>query len=380
MVSVLPFVYTPIRVGVVAAAGFSKVFSQSSDIPTPRSTPKNAPTAAPRATPRSTDATITPAGAPATPSMTPTMPKTAAPTTAPNAMPLPTRPLMYTSSRRSAGRRSCSLGSSISPGSSSTVISSPSVPWFSSASMAARASPGVPNSAVSEGRRRWFWAGMVIVDYLPRGRRPTYAPGSVSAELRAHQADERDHLARVATEVVGQADRAVGRDLALLGRLVAELEPRLEHHPQPRRADRVPEALQAAVRVHRDLAVEVERAGEDLLPRRAPLREPEILHDQQLGRREAVVHFRHSDLAARVGDAGLRVGVGRGRLDLGEGRVVVVGVGVAAAIPGDERQRLDVQRRVRVLVRVLGADDDRSRAPVGHSRAVVDPEVAGHER
>ena len=77
---------------------------------------------------------------------------------------------------------------------------------------------------------------------------------------------------------------ADGGDLAVLGRLAAELQPRLEHHAQARRADRVAEALQAAVGVHRQVAVEVERAGQHLLPRRAPLGEAEVLHEHELGR------------------------------------------------------------------------------------------------
>ena len=96
--------------------------------------------------------------------------------------------------------------------------------------------------------------------------------------------------------------------------------------------------------------------------------------------REAVVHLGHRDLLARVGDAGLRVRVASGRRDLGERRVVVVGVGVARAVAGDERQRLDVDRLVRVLLRVFGPHDDRGGRAVGHARAVVHAEPAGHER
>ena len=91
---------------------------------------------------------------------------------------------------------------------------------------------------------------------------------------------------------------AVGGDLALGGRLAAQLEPGLEHHPQPRRADRVAEGLEAAVGVHRQVAGEVEGARLDLLPRRAPLAEPEVLHEHQLGGREAVVHLGHGQLGA----------------------------------------------------------------------------------
>ena len=75
-----------------------------------------------------------------------------------------------------------------------------------------------------------------------------------------------------------------GGDLAVGRRLAAELQPRLEHHAQARGADRVAEGLEAAVGVDRQVAVEVEGARLDLLPRRAALAEAEVLHQHQLGR------------------------------------------------------------------------------------------------
>ena len=65
---------------------------------------------------------------------------------------------------------------------------------------------------------------------------------------------------------------------------------------RPARADRVAEALQAAVGVHRQVALEVEGAVEHFLPGGAALGEAEVLVDEQLGRREAVVHLGHRDL------------------------------------------------------------------------------------
>ena len=106
-------------------------------------------------------------------------------------------------------------------------------------------------------------------------------------------------------------------DLALAG-LAAQLRPALEQHPQPGRPDRVTERLQPTVGVHRQLAVEVERPGEDLLPGEAPLGEPEVLHQHQLGRREAVVDLGHRQLGAGIVDAGLGVGVLGRAHDLGE--------------------------------------------------------------
>ena len=69
-----------------------------------------------------------------------------------------------------------------------------------------------------------------------------------------------------------------------------------------------------------------------------------------------------------------------GRRDLGERRVVVLRVGVARAVAGDERQRLDVDRLVGVLQRVLGPHDDRGGRTVGDTGAVVHAEPTGHER
>ena len=106
-----------------------------------------------------------------------------------------------------------------------------------------------------------------------RSRRHLRAPVRTRAQLGADHGDERDHLAGVAAQVVGEGQRPVGVDLPLGRGLAAQLEPGLEEHPQPRRADRVAEALEPAVGVDRQLAVEVEGAGQDLLPRRAPLGE-----------------------------------------------------------------------------------------------------------
>ena len=96
--------------------------------------------------------------------------------------------------------------------------------------------------------------------------------------------------------------------------------------------------------------------------------------------REAVVHLGHADLVARVLHAGLLVGVLRAGDDLGEGREVVVLAVVALGGTGGERQRLDEDRMLRVLVRVLGAAEDRRRRAVAHARAVEDAEHAGDRR
>ena len=124
-----------------------------------------------------------------------------------------------------------------------------------------------------------------------RGNRLPWQPIStarIRSSFGAADADEADHLAGVAAEVVGEGERAalVDRgDLALLGGLAAQLE------PAPRTACAGPLAptgwpklFEAAVGVDRQVAVEVERAGLDVLPRLAPLGEPEVLHQHELGR------------------------------------------------------------------------------------------------
>src|SRR5438270_7254774 len=141
--------------------------------------------------------------------------------------------------------------------------------------------------------------------------------------LRSDDADERDALARRAAEVVGEGQlpaAADAGDLALAG-LAAQLQPALEEHAQPGGADRVAERLQPAVGVHRQLAVEVEDAGQHVLPGGAAAGEAEVLHQHQLGRREAVVHLGHRQLLPGLLDAGLGEGVGGRRADLREGRV-----------------------------------------------------------
>src|SRR4029077_4252969 len=126
-------------------------------------------------------------------------------------------------------------------------------------------------------------------------------PGGGSAPLGAHHRDERHALARRPAEVVRERELAAPRDAGdlALASLAAELQPRLEEHAQPGGADRVAEGLEPAVRIHRELALEVEGAVEHFLPRGTPLSEAEVLHQHQFGGREAVVHLGHRQLGAR---------------------------------------------------------------------------------
>src|ERR1700756_5492891 len=129
----------------------------------------------------------------------------------------------------------------------------------------------------------------------------------VSAESAADDADEADAVARCAAEVLGEREPAVrGADLTGTG-LLAQLKPALIDHPQAACPDRVPEALQAAVGVHRQGTVPVVDPREHVSPGVAAPGEAEVFHQDDLGRGEAVVHFRQGELPARAGDPGLRV-------------------------------------------------------------------------
>ena len=106
---------------------------------------------------------------------------------------------------------------------------------------------------------------------------------------------------------------------------------------------------------------------------------PEVLHEHQLGRREAVVDLGHGELRAGIGDPGLGVGVGRGlRAISGKVRVVVGRVDEAGLrCRPRSRERLHVQRLVGVPVGVLGPAHDGRRRTVGDAGAVEDRELTG---
>ena len=105
--------------------------------------------------------------------------------------------------------------------------------------------------------------------------------------------------------------------------------------------------------------------GHHVLPTQPALGEPEVLHQHQLGGREAVVHLGHRQLRTRVGDAGLAVGVlGRARPPRGSSCSRSRGRSARPPGPATKRQRLHVQRVVAVPVGVLGPADDRRGRPV----------------
>src|SRR6266850_1023881 len=124
--------------------------------------------------------------------------------------------------------------------------------------------------------------------------------------LRSDDADERDALARRAAEVMGEGELAAAADAGDLARarLTAQLQPALDQHAQAGGADQMAERLQPAGGIDGQIAFEAVGAGQHVLPRGAAAGEPEILHQHELGRREAVVHLGHGQLLARVLDAG----------------------------------------------------------------------------
>src|ERR1700722_5096018 len=90
--------------------------------------------------------------------------------------------------------------------------------------------------------------------------------GGELAEGTADDGDEADAVTRRAAEVLGEREPAVrGADLAR-ARLPAQLEPALVDHPQAARPDRVAEALQPPVRVHRQVSVPVVDTVELIAP------------------------------------------------------------------------------------------------------------------
>ena len=180
---------------------------------------------------------------------------------------------------------------------------------------------------------------------------PVLAPCRSSAELGADDADEADALARGAAQVVGQPERPSGPTVAIWRSGGASPRSCSQHSKSMR-------SPEAPIGCPKDFSPPSGLTGsspsrskvpaEHLLPRRAPLGEAEVLHEDELGRREAVVHLGHGQLRPGVGDPGLRVGVGGRAHDLLEGRVVVGGVDRAGGRAGHEGQRLHVERVVAV--------------------------------
>src|SRR5216684_3592382 len=188
---------------------------------------------------------------------------------------------------------------------------------------------------------------------------------SVTAE-QAHQ-----HGRGVAAQRVGEPGGG-SVDLPLVG-LAAELGDDLRDLGGPGRADRMPLGLEAAGRVHRELAPE---AGPALLGREttgARLEEAESFGGHDLGDREAVVQLHHVDVCGSL--ARLPVSPLRGALGGGDAREVALLVhehGVAGCVRSQDPDRPPV-----LAGDLLGCQHD-GRAPVGERAAVVELEGIGH--
>jgi hypothetical protein len=109
------------------------------------------------------------------------------------------------------------------------------------------------------------------------------------------------------------AQRQARRLAALTGSRAAEqLQIVLVDHPDAGSADRMAEALEAAVDLAGQGAVSIEEAVEHVFPAFAGFGDVQVLHGDHLSHREAIVHFEQTDLLARVGDARFLIGA-RGR-------------------------------------------------------------------
>src|SRR5690242_5790196 len=116
---------------------------------------------------------------------------------------------------------------------------------------------------------------------------------------------------REAAEIVGEAEDRRLLPLALAGAAL-HLQIELVEHAQARGADRMAEAFEAAIDLAGERAAGIEDAVHDVPDRAALRREAEILHGDELGDREAVMHLDQRELAARVGYPGLGIGAARG--------------------------------------------------------------------
>ena len=160
-----------------------------------------------------------------------------------------------------------------------------------------------------------------------------------------------------------------------------QLQIHLVDHADARSADRMAEALQAAVDLAGDLAVAVVEAVEHVLHGAALGRDVEVLQRHEFGNGEAVVAFHETELLTRALDAGLAVGT-RGR-DARRGEIAAVPgvVLLLDAVGAGDLQRLD---RDDVLLAEAAGDlrcghDGRRRA-VADAAAVVQAERIGDQR
>ena len=151
------------------------------------------------------------------------------------------------------------------------------------------------------------------------------------------------------------------------------------NHTNAAGADGMPETLQPAVGIHRQVAFQPEGPVGDIgagLPARA---EAQILHNNQLGDGEAVVHHRQVNFGAGVGDAGFIVCGAAGADGFREvGKVPVVPQYAESA----HRQPQPLDQDVVVAQRAgnLRRGDDGRRRPVADAAAVIQTQGPGNHR
>ena len=139
-------------------------------------------------------------------------------------------------------------------------------------------------------------------------------------------------------------------------------------------------ALESAVRLAGDAAIEVKKAIQDVLDRPTPFRDMQVLHGYQFGDGETVMHLHHADLLTGVGDARLFIGyaaaLGRGH------KVVAVPFVVAHLLSAAESQLQRFDGDEIGLAQSpgdLGRGDDGAGCPVADAAAVEQPQWVGDD-
>src|SRR2546427_5746432 len=159
--------------------------------------------------------------------------------------------------------------------------------------------------------------------------------------------------------------------------LAAELRHALVDHAHAARPDRMPEGLEPAARVHREVALERRAALLDELPALALLAEAQVLDVRYLGPGEAVVHLGEVEVPRR--DPGRRIRLARGGLGRAEAEVVEGGIEVGTAGRDGETRAFDQHWRPPEALGQVGAADDRRGGAVGRGAAVEEAERPGDD-
>ena len=147
-------------------------------------------------------------------------------------------------------------------------------------------------------------------------------------------------------------------------------------HPDATCADGVSETFEPAVGVNRQVAFQGERTICYVRTGLPPWAEPQVLHNDQLGNREAVVDHRHVYFGAGITDAGLVVSRLAGPHRFRKvGEVPVVTQDAKGA--DGQSQALDQNIIIPQRARDLRSGDDGGGGPVAHAAAVVQAQRPG---